>query len=284
MTGPRPTELLRHLAAKSASDRELLGRFTAAHDGDAFAELVRRHGPAVLAACRRGVRHFQDAENAFQAVFLILARRAEGVQRPELLGNWLYRVAVHVAQNARRATARRRRREVLAVNVPEPVAPTAPAPDELGPVLDEELSSLAAIHRDAVVLCDLRGVSRADAGIRPEGGGGAGHNGVIAAGVGEARGPRPDAGRAPRANTEPLSWCPGCRAYSRGESLCRGRCWAMGERLATIGIKHDRCRLGSKTPSLSQPPRTKDVLPISCPAAVQQRNRTLSETPTTRRS
>jgi RNA polymerase sigma factor (sigma-70 family) len=164
MTGTRPADLIRHLGDEgTTTDRDLLGRFAAARDGAAFAELVRRHGPVVLAACRRGVGHHHDADDAFQAVFLVLARRAGAIRRPELLGNWLYRVAVRVARNARRAATRRRAREVQAVDVPEPVAPAAAVPDDLGPVLDEELDGLPAWYRDAVVLCDLRGLSRADA-------------------------------------------------------------------------------------------------------------------------
>ncbi|HYH68650.1 MAG TPA: RNA polymerase sigma factor [Urbifossiella sp.] len=162
MTGPRPAELLRQLAADTAADADLLRSFTATRDGAAFAELVRRHGPIVLAACRRGVRHHHDAEDAFQAVFLVLARRAGGIERPEFLGSWLYRVAVRVAGHARRTAARRRVREVQVVDVPEPVAP-ASVPSDLGPMLDEELEALTAYYRDAIVLCDIRGLSRADA-------------------------------------------------------------------------------------------------------------------------
>ncbi len=163
MTGPRPADLLRHLAADEAPDADLLRRFATTRDGAAFAALVRRHGPVVLAACRRGVRHHHDAEDAFQAVFLVLARRAGAVERPEVLGSWLYRVAVRVTAHARRAAARRRVREVQGVDAPEPVAPNPAAPDDLGPVVDEELGALPAWYRDAVILCDLRGLSRADA-------------------------------------------------------------------------------------------------------------------------
>ncbi|HYH66735.1 MAG TPA: sigma-70 family RNA polymerase sigma factor, partial [Urbifossiella sp.] len=158
-----PAVLLRQVAAESAADADLLRRFATARDGAAFAELVRRHGPVVLAACRRGVRHHHDADDAFQAVFLVLARRAGEVRRPEQLGNWLYRVAVRIARRARRTAARRRVREVQGVDVPEPVAPAVATPDDLGPVLDEELDALPAWYRDAVVLCDLRGQSRAEA-------------------------------------------------------------------------------------------------------------------------
>lgn len=165
MSGPRPADLLRHLAGSDADvpDRELLRRYVATRDDVAFAEVVRRHGPVVLAACRRGTFRREDAEDAFQAVFLILARRAGAVGRPELLGNWLYRVAMRVARDVRRTAARRRVREVQGVDAPEPAAPAAAAPEPVGPVLDEELAALPGLYRDAVLLCDLGGIPRADA-------------------------------------------------------------------------------------------------------------------------
>lgn len=95
----------------SLPDAALLAWFAAERDEAAFVELVRRHGPIVFGVCRRVVRHQQDAEDAFQAVFLILARKAGRVARPELLANWLYCVAYRVARKARRSAARRRARE-----------------------------------------------------------------------------------------------------------------------------------------------------------------------------
>lgn len=160
--------ILRHLptAGSAQSDTELLARFVAEQDGSAFAEIVRRHGPVVLAACRRAVRHHHDADDVFQAVFLTLARRAGDARGPHLLGSWLYRVAIRVVWRARRAAARRRAYEVQAADVPEPTSPPAPAPDDLGPVLDEELARLPALYREALVLCDLQGLRRADAAAR----------------------------------------------------------------------------------------------------------------------
>ncbi len=78
-------------------DRELLRRFSAGRDADAFEQLVRRHGPMVLGVCRRMLRDADAADDAFQATFLVLVRKAASLRRPELLGNWLYGVAVRIA-------------------------------------------------------------------------------------------------------------------------------------------------------------------------------------------
>lgn len=169
MSGTRPAEILRQLeqiglgSADPETDRDLLDRFTRSRDQAAFAALVQRHGPMVLAVCRRVIAHPQDAEDAFQAVFLVLARKAGAIRSPGLLGNWLYGVAVRVARRARRSAARRRGREVQVVDMPDPLASAPELAMDLGPVLHEELAALPACYRDAIVLCDLRGASRADA-------------------------------------------------------------------------------------------------------------------------
>src|SRR5918993_5784015 len=90
------------------TDRELVRAFAATRDEAAFAEIVRRHGPMVLAVCRRVLADAPEADDAFQAVFLVLARRAGAVGRPERVGGWLHRVAVRCARRARAAAAGRR--------------------------------------------------------------------------------------------------------------------------------------------------------------------------------
>ena len=96
------------------TDRQLIERFTARRDAAgeaAFAALVSRHGPMVLEVCWQLLGDRHDAEDAFQAVFLVLARKARSIRDPELLGNWLYGVALRTARKARGQNTRRRRKE-----------------------------------------------------------------------------------------------------------------------------------------------------------------------------
>ena len=144
------------------TDEELLGLFIAHQDQAAFAELVRRHGPMVLRVCRRVLQHAQDAEDAFQATFIVLARKAATVK---LLPNWLYGVAQRVASKARLTAARRRSREqprsATGLDLPSG-AETHAAPDWKR-LLDDELTRLPDKYRAAVVLCYLEGKSHAEA-------------------------------------------------------------------------------------------------------------------------
>src|SRR5262249_60056085 len=110
--------VLRHVQKLAAppgldalTDGQLLERFVAAQEEAAFATLVRRHGPLVLGVCRRLLRGRADAEDAFQATFVVLFRRARSLDRRGSLAGWLYTVAYHVALRARAAAARRRRQE-----------------------------------------------------------------------------------------------------------------------------------------------------------------------------
>src|SRR5215470_16240565 len=105
--------------AEARSDGELLTAFLAAGEANAFAELVARFGPMVFAVCRRVTGHHQDAEDAFQATFVILARKAASIVPREAVGNWLYGVAVRTAREARTMAAKRRAREVPVAQLPD---------------------------------------------------------------------------------------------------------------------------------------------------------------------
>src|SRR5262245_52550840 len=112
MTRSAGTTLFRQLRQDvPEADAGLVGRYARSGDGAAFAELVRRHGPMALGVCGRALRNTSDAEDAFQATFLVLARKARALRRPELLAAWLYGVARRTAAKARTAGARRRARE-----------------------------------------------------------------------------------------------------------------------------------------------------------------------------
>jgi RNA polymerase sigma factor (sigma-70 family) len=149
------------------SDRELLRRFTEGNDQAAFAALLRRHGGMVLGVCARALPNLHDAEDACQATFVILARRARSRQRWQAsVANWLYATARKVAHNARVAAQRRARREARAA-VPEAVsAVDAMSGRELLAVLDEELDKLPVRYREPLVLCYLEGLTRDEAALR----------------------------------------------------------------------------------------------------------------------
>jgi RNA polymerase sigma factor (sigma-70 family) len=146
------------------SDGQLLERFCRAGEAAAFEALVQRHGPMVLGVCRRVLRDGHAAEDAFQATFLVLLRRATALDRQRSLGNWLYTVAYHVALRARADSARRRRTEGVA-HMPGQKEPQSDLLwRELQPVLDEELGRLPEHYRTAVVLCYLEGRTNEEAG------------------------------------------------------------------------------------------------------------------------
>jgi RNA polymerase sigma factor (sigma-70 family) len=153
---------LRQLAGKAQTatltDRQLLDRFLAASEETAFAELVRRHGPMVLATCRRVLHHQQDAEDAFQAAFLVLARKADSVRHAESVAGWLYQVAFRLALRAR-GKAARHMEPLTAMH--EPTAPDRR--DDLQAALDDALEQLPDHYRAAVVLCYLEGKTQTDA-------------------------------------------------------------------------------------------------------------------------
>jgi RNA polymerase sigma factor (sigma-70 family) len=144
------------------TDGQLLACFVATRDEQAFAALVRRHGPMVLGVCRRLLRHQHDAEDAFQATFLVLARKAATVVKREAVGSFLYIIAYRTALKARTRNARLRAHEKQVDNMPHPEVLPTEIPD-WKPFLDRELSRLNERYRAAVVLCDLEGRSRAEA-------------------------------------------------------------------------------------------------------------------------
>ena len=163
-----PTARLARLLPDARPDGALLAAFLADRDEPAFAELVRRHGPLVLAACRRLLSDPADTADAFQAAFLVLVRRARRLTASTDLGPWLYRVAAWTARNVRRKNARRLARTT---SLPDAVAapPTCPVP---ALDLDAALLALPEKYRAALVLCHLQGWSRRDAAARlgcPEG-------------------------------------------------------------------------------------------------------------------
>jgi RNA polymerase sigma factor (sigma-70 family) len=160
----RLLDQLRQAARRSAdnrlSDGQLLERFIVCRDEAAFTALVRRHGPMVLGVCRRVVGTFHDAEDAFQATFLVLVRRAASVRPREAVGNWLYGVAYRTALAARARISRHRRKEKQVQNMPERPAEPEPAWPDLQALLDRELNRLPDLYRLPVVLCALEGRSR----------------------------------------------------------------------------------------------------------------------------
>jgi RNA polymerase sigma factor (sigma-70 family) len=154
------------------TDSQLLESFLARRDEAAFAALVRRHGPMVLAVCRRVLGNHHDAEDAFQATFLVLARKGAALRARDLVGNWLHGVAYRTALRAKAMTARRQAHERRARELARPQAPADDGWQELLPLLDQELDRLPERYRVAVVLCDLEGVTRREAARRlgvPEG-------------------------------------------------------------------------------------------------------------------
>jgi RNA polymerase sigma factor (sigma-70 family) len=159
--------LLQHLrrpATGSATDAELLNLFAREGDEDSFAELVARHGRLVWNVCRRTLRDAHEAEDAFQATFLVLARRAGALQRPERLAGWLYGVASRIARDAQRA-----RRPQVGLDRAATVQDPGSGPlDELADrerlaILEEELHDLPESQRLAVVFCGLEGRSQDEA-------------------------------------------------------------------------------------------------------------------------
>lgn len=145
------------------SDGQLLEAYIRGREEAAFAALVRRHGPMVWGVCRRILCNESDAEDAFQATFLVLVRKAASVVPPEQIANWLYGVARQTAVKARAMAVKRKAREKQVTNMPEPASVEQDGSDDLLPLLDQELSRLPDKYRTAIVLCDLEGKSYKEA-------------------------------------------------------------------------------------------------------------------------
>jgi RNA polymerase sigma factor (sigma-70 family) len=148
--------------ATALPEGQLLRRFVAERDESAFAALISRHGPMVLGVCRRVLGARPDAEDAFQATFLVLLRRANALQDADSLGPWLYGVAWRVASRARAGNARRRvEEENAAATRPEQTESDCPAARrELHAIIDEEINRLPEKYRRPLVLCYLEGLTR----------------------------------------------------------------------------------------------------------------------------
>jgi RNA polymerase sigma factor (sigma-70 family) len=163
------TNYLHHLSSaarlEGLSDRELVERFAAGRDEDAFASLVRRHGPMVLRVCQRVLHDSHAAEDAFQATFLVFSRKAASLRCADTVGCWLHGVAFRLAHNARKQRAQRWMRENQAAiekHADDPLAELSVR--EAQTILDDELARLPEKFRAPLVLCCLEGKSRDEAG------------------------------------------------------------------------------------------------------------------------
>ena len=150
-------------AVVDRTDAELIEAFVAAGREEAFAELVRRHGPMVMGVCRRHLGNRQDAEDAFQVTFLVLAKNAGNIRNRHMLGSWLFGVARRVALKAQSAGARRRSAQTRLIQMLTTTRPDSDPPNELLAFLDEEIDRLPSQYRAAIVTCYLEGKTNREA-------------------------------------------------------------------------------------------------------------------------
>jgi RNA polymerase sigma factor (sigma-70 family) len=163
MSFPSATSIRPRTQLALLSDSQLLQRFAARTDQAAFATLVQRHGPLVLGVCRRVLQHDQDTEDAFQATFVVLARKAGSISKHESLASWLYKVAYRIALRARADKARRHTHEQL--TPPRTMDPALGnvVQRELQQILDEEVQRLPEKYRAPILLCYLQGQTNEEA-------------------------------------------------------------------------------------------------------------------------
>ncbi len=159
--------LRRGLPTTTRTDGELVREYAATGSESAFAELTRRFAPLVWGVCRRTVPDREHAEDAFQATFIVLTRKAGSIRPPAAVGGWLHTVAVHTSRRARAMSDRRRcRLQPMDAHDPPARMPAEPTdPDSLR-ALDEEIARLPESLRAAIVLCEIDGVSRKEAASR----------------------------------------------------------------------------------------------------------------------
>ena len=167
------SEFIQHLRRVMAqrdgaglTDGQLLEDYIRRQDKAALAALVQRHGPMVWGVCRRVLCNYHDAEDAFQATFLVLVRKATSIMPRDMVANWLYGVAHQTALKARAIAAKRCARERQVREMPEPAAAEQDPWRDLQPLLDQELSCLPDKYRAVIVLCDLEGKTRKEAALQ----------------------------------------------------------------------------------------------------------------------
>src|SRR5262249_18209601 len=166
-TGSPLLAFIRRIAASrqhgDLTDGALLQRFAAHREESAFAMLMHRHGPMVLGVCQSILQDEHDAEDVFQATFLVLARKPQTIGKPDCVASWLHGVAYRLAMKARRAMARRRSRERQAVAMPRAEPQDEVLWRDLRPILHEEVDRLPERYRLPFVLCHLEGKTNDEA-------------------------------------------------------------------------------------------------------------------------
>ncbi len=157
------SQLRRVAAPVKPPDAVLVAAFVSERSESAFRSLAERHGPMVFGVCQRVLKHTQDAEDALQAVFIVLARKAAAIRPPDAVGRWLYGTAVRTARKAKCLRDRRLRRHAEMARKQTIVSHSIVEPNDWQPVLDQELTTLPEKHRLPILLCDVMGRSRQEA-------------------------------------------------------------------------------------------------------------------------